>query len=602
MDVPGPERRLAAVLAADMVGYSRLMEVDETGTLARLKTHRIELIDPAIAKNRGRIIKTTGDGMLVEFHSVAEAVLCAAEIQRRMARRNTDVSPARWMQFRIGINLGDVIVEEDDIFGDGVNVAARLEMLAEPGGICVSGAVRDQVGQRLEDVEFEDLGDQSVKNIARPIRVFRVRLEQEPTTAPEDPKDAALATAISKKPSIAVLPLVNMSGDPEQEFFADGLTEDIITELSRFHDLLVISRNSTFVYKGKAVKVQEVAREFGVDYVLEGSVRKAGDRIRVTVQLIDAETDRHIWAERYDRELEDIFAIQDEMTRAIVATLPGRVEAATQDRAKRKTTDNMAAYDCVLAAKVLHHRSTREDNAEAHRLLDRALALDPNYAHAHAWKACVLGQTWVYDWCAERDATLQQVAAELEIALALDDSDSDVHRVLAALNLTRDDHDKAAYHQERALALNPNYDLVVVQQGELLTWLGRPEEGIDWIKKAMRLNPYHPERFWSHLGRACYCAEKYAEAADAFSRITRPDHTHHAFLAATFAQMGNAVAAAAHAAEVLKREPKFSVSVYLATQHYKRKVDRQRHEAGLLKAGLPRGNEPRALHAGAADV
>jgi adenylate cyclase len=599
MDVPGPERRLAAVLAADMVGYSRLMEVDETGTLARLKTHRIELIDPAIAKNRGRIIKTTGDGMLVEFHSVAEAVLCAAEIQRRMARRNTDVSPARWMQFRIGINLGDVIVVEDDIFGDGVNVAARLEMLAEPGGICVSGAVRDQVGQRLEDVEFEDLGDQSVKNIARPIRVFRVRLEQEPTTAPEDPKDAALATAISKKPSIAVLPLVNMSGDPEQEFFADGLTEDIITELSRFHDLLVISRNSTFVYKGKAVKVQEVAREFGVDYVLEGSVRKVGDRIRVTVQLIDAETDRHIWAERYDRELEDIFAIQDEMTRAIVATLPGRVEAATQDRAKRKTTDNMAAYDCVLAAKVLHHRSTREDNAEAQRLLDRALTLDPNYAHAHAWKACVLGQTWVYDWCAERDATLQQVAAELEIALALDDSDSDVHRVLAALNLTRDDHDKAAYHQERALALNPNYDLVVVQQGELLTWLGRPEEGIDWIKKAMRLNPYHPERFWSHLGRACYCAEKYAEAADAFSRITRPDHTHHAFLAATFAQMGNAVAAAAHAAEVLKREPKFSVSVYLATQHYKRKVDRQRHEAGLLKAGLPRGNEPRA---GAADV
>jgi adenylate cyclase len=583
MDVPGPERRLAAVLAADMVGYSRLMEADETGTLARLKTHRIELVDPAIAKNRGRIIKTTGDGMLVEFHSVADAVLCAAEIQRRMARRNADVSPARWMQFRIGINLGDVIVEENDIFGDGVNVAARLEMLAEPGGICVSGAVRDQVGDRLDDIAFEDLGDQIVKNIARPIRVFRVRLEPNATTAPEGAKDAAVATTIAKKPSIAVLPLVNMSGDPEQEFFADGLTEDIITELSRFRELLVISRNSTFVHKGKAVKVQEVAREFGVDYVLEGSVRKAGDRIRVTVQLIDAETDRHIWAERYDRQLEDIFAIQDEMTRAIVATLPGRVEAATHDRAKRKPTDNMAAYECVLAAKVLHHRSTREDNAEAQRLLNRALALDPNYAHAHAWKACVLGQTWVYDWCADREVTFQQVAAELEITLALDDNDSDVHRILAALNLNRDDHDKAAYHQERALALNPNYDLVVVQQGELLTWLGRPGEGIDWIKKAMRLNPYHPERFWNHLGRACYCAEKYAEAAEAFSRITRPDHTHHAFLAATFARMGNAVAATAHAAEVLKREPKFSVAVYLA----KREVDRRRHEAGLLSAGLP---------------
>jgi adenylate cyclase len=592
MEVPGPERRLAAVLAADMVGYSRLMEVDETGTLARLKTHRLELIDPAIAKNRGRIIKTTGDGMLVEFHSVADAVLCAAEIQHRMTRRNADVAPARWIQFRIGINLGDVIVEEDDIFGDGVNVAARLQMLAEPGGIYVSGAVRDQVGERLDKIAFEDLGEQSVKNIARPIRVFSVRLAADAAAASAGDKDDAAAptsakTTSAKKPSIAVLPLVNMSGDPEQEFFADGLTEDIITELSRFRDLLVISRNSTFVHKGKAVKVQAVAREFGVDYVLEGSVRKAGDRVRVTVQLIDGETDRHIWAERYDRKLEDIFAIQDEVTRAIVATLPGRVEAATHDRAKRKTTDNMAAYECVLAARVLHHRSVREDNEAAQRLLDRALALDTNYAHAHAWKACVLGQSWVYGWCADRDATFQQVADELAIALALDDNDSDVHRILAALNLTRDDHDKAAYHQERALALNPNYDLVVVQQGELLTWLGRPEEGIDWIKRAMRLNPYHPERFWNHLGRACYCAEKYAEAAEAFARITRPDHTHHAFLAAIFAQMGDGVAAAAHAAEVVKREPGFTVAAYLATQHYKRDVDRERHEAGLLKAGLP---------------
>ena len=587
MDAPGPERRLAAVVAADMVGYSRLMEVDEAGTLARLKTHRIELIDPAIAKNRGRIIKTTGDGMLLEFHSVVDAVTCAAEIQRSMARRNADVAPARWIQFRFGINLGDIIVEDNDIFGDGVNVAARLETLAEPGGICVSGAVRDQIGSRLEDVVFEDIGEQSVKNIARPIHVFRIRMGESAAVAPEGAKDAAIAPANSKKPSIAVLPLANMSGDPEQEFFADGLSEDIITELSRFHDLFVISRNSTFVYKGKAVKVQEVAREFGVDYVLEGSVRKAGNRIRVTVQLIDAETDRHIWAERYDRQLEDVFAIQDEMTRGIVATLQGRVEAARHDRAKRKPTDNMEAYECVLAAKVLHHRSARADNAQAQELLDRALALDPNYAHAHAWKACVLGQTWVYNWCADRNATFAQVGKELEVALALDDNDADVHRVFAAVNLNRDDHDKAAYHQERALALNPNYDLVVVQQGELLTWVGRPEEGIDWIKKAMRLNPFHPERFWSHLGRACYCAERYAEAAEAFARLTRPDHTHHAFLAATLAQMGDAVAATAHATEVLKREPNFSVATYLATQHYKHEADRKRHETGLLKAGLP---------------
>lgn len=587
MEVPGPERRLVAVLAADMVGFSRLMEVDEAGTLARLKTHRVELIDPAIAKNRGRIIKTTGDGMLAEFSSVVDAVLCAAEVQRRMARRNADVPPPRWIQFRIGINLGDVIVDQNDIFGDGVNVAARLETLAEPGGICVSGAVRDQVGDRLDGVQFDDLGEQSVKNIARPIRVFRIRLAEGPASLPDGSNLALTVSSVSKKPSIAVLPFANMSGDPEQEFFADGLTEDIITELSRFHDLLVISRNSTFVYKGKAVKVQDIGREFGVDYVIEGSVRKAGGRVRVTVQLIDAETDRHIWAERYDRELQDIFAIQDEMTRAIVATLPGRVEAATHDRTKRKPTDNMPAYECVLAAKLLHHRSTRDDNAQAQTLLNRALAMDPNYAHAHAWKACVLGQCWIYGWCADREATFEQVASELEIALALDDNDADVHRILAALNLTRHDYEKATYHQERALALNPNYDLVVVQQGELLTWLGLPEEGIDWIRKAMRLNPYHPERFWSHLGRAYYCAEKYAEAAEAFSRITRPDYTHHAFLAATFAQMKNAIAAGAHAAEVLKREPGFSVVAYLATLHYKRELDRQRHEAGLIAAGLP---------------
>jgi adenylate cyclase len=585
--VPGPERRLAAVLAADMVGYSRLMEVDEAGTLARLKTHRLELIDPAIAKNEGRIFKTTGDGVLVEFRSVVDAVRCAAEIQRRMALRNADVPPARWIQFRVGINLGDMIVDDDDVFGDGVNVAARLQTLADPGGICVSAAVRDQVAHRLDDVDFDDLGEQSVKNIARPIRAFRVRLDPAAAAAASAEGNGAPA-GIAKKPGIAVLPLANMSGDPEQEFFADGLTEDIITEVSRFRDLMVISRNSTFVHKGKAVKVQEVGREFGVDYVLEGSVRKAGDRVRVTVQLIEAESDRHIWAERYDRDLADIFAIQDEITRAIVGTLASRVEAATHERAKRKPTGNMAAYECVLAAKVLHHRSTRDDNAEAQRLLDRAIALDPGYAHAHAWRACALAQSWIYGWTPrDTESVFAEVHGEVETALSLDESDSDVHRVLAALSLARNDHDKAAYHQDRALALNPNYDLVVVQQGELLTWRGRPEEGIDWIRRAMRLNPYHPERFWSHLGRACYCAERYAEAAEAFARITLPDHAVHAFLAATFAQLGVPVAASAHAAEVLKRAPDFSVASHMATQHYEHDADRRRHEAGLLKAGLP---------------
>ena len=581
------ERRLAAILAADMVGYSRLMEADETGTHARLRTHRLELIDPAIAKHNGRLIKTAGDGMLVEFPSVADAVACAVEIQRTIAQRDSNPASDGEIRFRIGINLGDVISEDDDIFGDGVNVAARLQELAEPGGICVSGAIRDQAGDRL-GVEFEDLGEQSVKNLTRPIRVFRVRL---PGTAAVPPRAVAARPktpvhAVTDKPSIAVLPFLNMSGEPDQEFFADGLTEDIITELSRFRGLFVISRNSAFVYKNRAVRIQEVAAEFGVQYVVEGSVRKAGNRVRVTVQLIDAESDRHVWAERYDRELEDLFAIQDEVTAAIVATLPGRVEAATHDRAERKTPDNMAAYECVLAGRVLHHRSTREDNAAALAMLERAIALDPKYAHAHAWKGCVLGQSWVHGWCADRDATFQRVAEELQIALALDENDSDVHRILAALNLLRGDHERSRYHQERALRLNPNNDLIVVQQGELLTWLGRPEEGIEWIRKAMRLNPYHPERYWSHLGRAYFVAQRYPEAVEAFARISRPDHTHHAFMAAACAQMGDEVAAQAHAREVTSRQPEFAVDAYLATLHYKRDSDRAHHREGLLKAGL----------------
>ena len=586
MQEPNVQRRLAAVLAADVVGYSRLMEVDEAGTLARLKTVRLELIDPAITNCKGRIIKTTGDGILVEFQSVTEALRCAVDFQERMARRNRDMSASRALLYRIGINLGDVIVEDDDIFGDGVNVAARLESIAEPGGICISGAVYDQVGDRLS-VGYEDLGEQHVKNISRAIRVYKVLLNGQISERAKVADGQASPPVSVRKPSIAVLPFVNMSGDPEQEFFADGLTEDIITELSRFRQLLVISRNAVFVHKGKPIKAQQIAREFGVDYVVEGSVRKAADRVRVTVQLIDGDTETHIWAERYDRKLEDIFAIQDEVTSSIAATLFGRIEASRHDHVQRKATENMAAYEYVLTGKVLHHRSNRESNAEAILMLNRAIELDPKYAHAHAWKACVTGQAWLHGWCEDPAASLHVILDELQTALSLDDNDADVHRILAAVKLNFNEHDKASYHQNRALSLNPNSDLIVVQQGEVLTWLGRPKEGIEWVRRAMLLNPYHPERFWSHLGRAQYTARLYADAIESFSKLTAPDHTHHAFLAASSAQLGNRVAAAAHAREVLQRQQDFTVGGFLQTLHYQQSSDTEHVREGLLKAGLP---------------
>jgi adenylate cyclase len=577
-------RRLAAILAADIAGYSALMGSDEGRTVNDLKGHQ-SVVLPMVGDFGGRVIDIAGDGILAEFPSIVKAVECAVAIQRSMAERNAPIEPARRMQFRIGINLGDVIYDNDRIFGDGINVAARLEGIAEPGGISISEDAWRQVHGKVA-ANFVDLGEQSLKNIARPVRVYRVEFGGVNLATQSEPR--AKAAVVADKPAIAVLPFVNMSGEPEQEFFAEGITEDILTELSRFRELFVISRNSVFVYKGKPINVQKVAKELGVQYVVEGSVRKAGSRVRITVQLIDAETDRHLWAERYDRELADIFAIQDEVTSSIVSILPGRVAAAAHDRVQRKPPENLAAYECVLAGKLLHHRSNRADNEEALRILERAIALDPGYAHAHAWKGCVLGQSCVYGWCADVAATTQIVISELTLALSLDENDSDVHRVLAAVSLAvHHDHDKAFYHQERALALNPNDDLIVVQQGEVLTWIGQAEQGIEWIQKAMRLNPYHPERFWSHLGRAYFVARRYDEAIKAFQRISRADHSHLAFIAGSHAQLGNTAAAGGAAREVLQRAPDFSIERFIATQHYKHESDREHHRAALAKAQLP---------------
>ncbi len=580
------ERRLAAVLAADIAGYSGLMGADEEATVRDLKAHQ-SVILPMIATFSGRVIDTAGDGILAEFASVLNAVNCAVEIQRSMAARNASVAPERRMQYRIGVNQGDLICDDTRVYGDGINIAARLESIAEAGGICLSSKVYEEVEGKV-DLACEDMGLQQLKNIARPVRVYRIDGR---TLAGGVPRAASPADGTPLPapdgPSIAVLPFTNMSGDPEQEFFADGLTEDILTALSRFREFLVISRNSTFVYKGKAVNIQEVSNALNVQYVVEGSVRKAGNRVRITVQLIDARKDRHIWAERYDRELEDIFAIQDEVTSSIVATLPGQVEAATYQSMARKQTENMAAYELVLTAKVLHHRVSKDDNREAQKVVESALSLDPNYAHAHAWRACIVGQSLLNNWELDRDVAWQIVNDELKIALALDRDDSDVHRILAGVKLISGDFEASEYHQQRAVALNPNNDLIVVQQGELYTWLGEPDKGIEWIKRAMRLNPHHPERYWNHLGRGYFVARRYGEAIEAFRHISHPGQFHLAFLAASFAMMGDASAAATHARNVLALDPGFSVEAYLGTLHYRHDADRQHHRVALLRAALP---------------
>jgi len=475
------ERRLAAIFAGDVAGYSRLMGQDETGTLARLRALRRELIDPEIAEHKGRIVKTTGDGLLVEFASVVDAVTCALATQRGISERNTGIPADQRIEFRIGINLGDVIVEEGDIYGDGVNIAARLEALAEPGGICVSRVVHDQVRDKL-DVAFEDLGEQQVKNIARPVHVWRLQLGTKPARA--------APLALPDKPSIAVLPFANMSGDPEQEYFADGMVEEIITALSCIRWLFVIARNSSFTYKGQAVDVKQVGRELGVRYVLEGSVRKAGGRVRITAQLIDALTGTHLWADRFDGSLEDIFDLQDKVASSVAGVIEPALQAAEMRRSAARPTTDLTAYDLYLRAYAMFLFSARQI-PEALRLLEQAIARDPHYGPALAWAALCCYRLCVDGTGTDRVTDSRKGADYARRALQVAGDDPGVLANAAmALAYFGEDLDAMMGLADRALSLNPNFARGWFISGQIRRWAGELDGAIEHAEIALRLSPH----------------------------------------------------------------------------------------------------------------
>ncbi|MCI0431108.1 MAG: tetratricopeptide repeat protein, partial [Rhodospirillales bacterium] len=475
------KRRLAAILAADVVGYSRLMEADEAGTLAALKAWRGDVLKPLVARHRGRIFKLMGDGVLVEFGSAVNAVQCAVDLQRDTAAVSADLPEDRRIVLRIGVSLGDVMVEGADLYGDGVNIAARLEGIAEPGGILVSGAAYDQVRNKIS-VGFEDLGAQTLKNIAEPVRAYRVA--GLPTVAVSAPKPR------TANPSIAVLPFVNMSGDPEQEYFSDGITEDIITELSRFRHLHVIARNSSFQFRGKDIDVKRIGRELGVQYLVEGSVRRVGDRIRITAQLIDTIADSHLWAERYDRDARDILALQEEVAHAVAATAGGRVDAAGRERAMRLSPAALRAYDLVLRAKALVLRHSRADNEQARLCAEKAIELDPTSSRAHAWLAMSRFYEYMAYWTDTREASLREAYELAQRAVLLDESDSLACVMLGFMHLGRRNFDEARSELEKAIDLNPNDSEARGIYAFFLTAIGRPDAAIEQFDLAKRQNPY----------------------------------------------------------------------------------------------------------------
>ncbi|HKX10917.1 MAG TPA: adenylate/guanylate cyclase domain-containing protein [Stellaceae bacterium] len=580
------ERKLAAILAADVAGYSRLIGADEEGTLKRLKAYRKELIDPKIAEHQGRVVKVTGDGLLIEFPSAVAALRCAVEVQHAMAERNASEAEDRRIEFRVGLHQGDIVVEDGDIFGDGVNIAARLEALAEPGGICVSQRIHEDAVGKV-DVTFEDIGEQQLKNIARPVRVHRVRRER--SQAKEKP-----ALALPDKLSIAVLPFQNLSGDSEQEYFADGIVEDIITALSRFRQLFVIARNSSFTYKGRAVDVKQVARELGVRYVLEGSVRRAASRVRIAGQLIDGSTGAHLWADRFEGALEDIFDLQDQVTASVVGAIAPRLEQAEIERAKRKPTESLDAYDYYLRGMASLYQWTREGTSDALRMFCRAIELDPDFASAHGMAAWCYCLRKVSSWMIDRAQEIAETArlARRAVSLGRDDAPALAFGGYALAYVVGDRDDGAAFI-DRALALNPNLAAAWIFSGWARIWLGEPDVAIDHLARAMRLSPLDPlmARIQAATAYAHFFAGRYDEASSWAGNALRdqPDYVDALRIAvASNALAGRLEQAQKILARLRQLEPALRVSnLRERLGPYRRLEDLARYEEGLRKAGLP---------------
>jgi adenylate cyclase len=648
MEAHSVKRKLTAILAADVKDYSRLMGEDEEATLHTLHAHR-QVTDAFIAQYQGRIVNTAGDSILAEFASVVAAVRCAVDIQRALKTHNTALPASRQMEFRIGINLGDVMADGEQIYGDGVNIAARLESLANPGGICISGTVYEQVENKLA-LQYEDLGEQLVKNIARPVRVYRVQMEKVPPlpveqasslpaarmAAPPEgqgelrrvgiahhswviaatigllliggtvtairyfarptlsPQSSALITQESSalplpdKPSIVVLPFVNISEDPKQEYFSDGLTEDLTSDLSKISSLFVIARNSAFTYKGKAVKVQEVSQALGVRYVLEGSVRKDEHRVRVTAQLVDAATGYHLWSERYDRTLQSLFALQDELRQKIVLALKVKLTPEEQERFKRAPTNNLEAYEFVLRGWEQLNRYTKAANAQARQMFGKAVELDPTYAAAYAFLSHTYLREWGLQWSQESQG-LEQGLTFAQKAVGLNDSLALAHQLLGLAHLWKKQYEQALAEGERAIVLDPNNADGYTNLAQIRSFVGQPEEAIELVEKAMRLSPHYPASYLYSLGVAYYLAGRYEEAVAALKGaiIRNADlQPAHLILAATYSEWGRGEEAQAEVMAVMKINPAFSLETNKRRLPFKDVAELERYLAALRKAGL----------------